>query len=145
MTGLFDNDSTRSPEGQKLRRVLQQIQDAHRPGDLAGPAGDDLAAWRAFGKHRYDRRRRLGWSREKALAGAWNDMVSTWHRRYSTRHDLDHCAGCGLPVDTAAMHLEDGVRIHRTADLECFAAYGERWRSSCSASLVMLGLKGLPQ
>lgn len=98
--------------------------------------------WRAHYEERAAIRQHLGgYDRTTAEMLAYGELLTDWHRERGAKPDPARCAGCGFALAGRPAHaFPDGAGVHTDRDLECWTAYGVRWRAAAAEALARLGI-----
>ena len=128
-------------DGGRSRDVAE---DVTRHEVAAGPAGDDVTAWRSWMRNRLLVWQRCGLSARQASPIVWSEAECAWSLRHHPAADPNRCAGCGRwMLDAPGMTMLGGAVVHLggPVQLDCLILYGQEWRATASAGLIVLGLK----
>lgn len=98
--------------------------------------------WRAHYEERAAIRQYLGgYDCTTAERLAYGELLTDWHREHGAKPDPARCAGCGGALAGHPAHaFPDGAGVHTDGDLECWNAYGKRWRAAAADGLAQLGI-----
>ena len=89
-----------------------------------GLYGSRIAFWRAMNRHQPEHI-------------AWGELQVRWQALHPLPVPLDHCAGCGLPLDDAeTFDMGGGLVVHG----QCLISAGRRWRTRATGALRRMGL-----